>query len=380
MSITETAEAISQPSSMKRKRDEELAELEVDINAAEPPSKKALRKAKKAKLSGQPEAAGSTKTKDDSSDGAERVNPIKKAQKAKSEDQNDAFTNQARSGFGIWIGNLSFQTSKEDLMNFITSDHDNPVGKDQITRLHMPNGPAKLGKPQNKGFAYIDFVDEQTLNNALELSEKLLGGRRVLIKNAKSFEGRPASKQEVASGKPPSRRIFVGNLSFDTTAESLEEHFGACGNITKTQLATFEDSGKCKGYGWVEFEQLDSARTAMRGWVEQDAGGGARLNKKRIWLNNMQGRKVRMEFAEDATTRYNKRFGKDAKKPGASNADSTEEEQAPITEVVDDEEKSSRQVKPRREYKQKPQRYEEQTVQRLTGAIAESQGKKVTFD
>lgn len=377
MSVTATAKPVSESKSLKRKREEELEELEVDLDAAEPPSKKALRKAKRGKStksSIDPDKESRQDTTDDF------IAFTDEAPTAKGKAEQDPISNRARSGFGIWIGNLSFTTTRDDLMNFITSDTEHSITKDQVTRLNLPHGPMKQGKPQNKGFAYIDFVDADTLGRAIELSEKLLGGRRVLIKDAKSFEGRPASKEEVASGKPPSRRIFVGNLSFDTTGEALEEHFGVCGSITKTQVATFEDSGKCKGYAWVEFEQLSSAQAAMRGWVEQDSSGGVRLSKKRIWLKKMDGRPLRMEFAEDATTRYNKRYGKDAKKAATSEG-KPEESEEPITEVNAGQQPTT-QPRARSESGKKPKRhgYEDETVKRLTGAITESHGKKVVFD
>ena len=361
MSVTS---AVSKSKSSKRKRDEELAELEVDINADEPPSKKALRKAKRSK----------TTQADTPKDAATGPN----ATPANANDV-DPMTNQRRSGFGIWIGNLSFTTTREDLMTFMTTDTDHPITKDEVTRIHMPNGPARNGKPQNKGFAYIDFADQTSLNHGLELSEKLLAGRRVLIKDAKSFEGRPASKEEVAGGKTPSRKVFVGNLSFDTTTEMLEEHFAVCGTIQKTQVATFEDSGKCKGYAWVEFDQLSSAQSAMRGWVEQGAGTDNKQSKRRVWLKQMNGRQLRMEFAEDSATRYSKRFGKEAKKQDVEEG----EDQEPITEVNDEADPVlSERVK--QEPASKPKRRkgygEEETVRKLTGAITEGTGKKVVFD
>lgn len=371
MSVTTAVPASAEPKSTKRKRDEELVELKVDINAAEPPSKKALRKAKRSK----------TAQKDAVEDAAPKTKVVTPHLNGNKE--TDPLTNQYRSGFGIWIGNLSFLTAKEDLINFITSDADHPITKDEVTRVHMPNGPMKNGKPQNKGFAYIDFASQTALNHALELSEKLLAGRRVLIKDAKSFEGRPASKEQVASGKAPSRKVFVGNLSFDTTTEMLEEHFGVCGVIQKTQVATFEDSGKCKGYAWVEFEQLSSAQAAMRGWVEQGTSTNDKQSKRRVWLKQMNGRQLRMEFAEDSATRYSKRFGKEAKKMGGQEGDGAEESQEPITEV-NDQADSTLPARVKRDSANKPRRrngpYEEETVKKLTGAITEGTGKKFVFD
>lgn len=373
MSIATMDQDASQASGekvLKRKRNDQVEELEIDINAAEPPSKKQLRKAKKGKT---------TTTASSADTGSEP-----KASDVTVEPGNDANgkpNHHGRSKFAIWIGNLSFATTKDELMRFMTSDTDHPIDKDHITRINLPSGPTRAGKPQNKGFAYIDFIDVTTLNHALQLSEKLFNGRRVLIKDARSFEGRPASKEDVAAGKLPSRRIFIGNLSFDTTSEDLEKHFGVCGKIQKIQVATFEDSGKCKGYAWIEFEQLSSAESAMRGWIEQGKEDNLQQSKRRVWLKKMDGRQLRMEFAEDATTRYNKRYGKDAKgKKTATDVDG--EQQAPIEEV-EDFSRPVRAPKSKQEDSRPSKRrhgYEKETVQRLTGAITEGQGQKVLFD
>ncbi|KAJ9652703.1 Nucleolar protein 13 [Neophaeococcomyces mojaviensis] len=373
MSVKESTEqpvVADQTKSPKRKRTDDAEELEIDLNAAEPPSKKALRKAKRQKSTQSEQPSEEHTLKNTSSTRRDEARETKS-------------TSTGRSPYGIWIGNLSYTTTKDDLMNFITSDTDFPISKDCVTRIHLPSGPIKAGKPQNKGFAYIDFTDAKTLSQSLKLSEKLFGGRRVLIKDAKNFEGRPSntSKEDIASGKPPSRRIFIGNLTFDTTSEDLERHFGVCGTISKVQVAQFEDSGKCKGYAWVEFDQLSSAQAAMRGWVEQGQTDTLKQSKRRIWLHKLDGRKLRMEFAEDPTTRYNKRFGKDSK-----NAQNDEHQGADITadgvklgEVEDEQPaRTKRQPHPRKEKQLGP--YDEQTVRRLQGAITEGQGKKVVFD
>ena len=95
-------------------------------------------------------------------------------------------------------------------------------------------------------------------------------------------------------------------------------------------MATFEDSGKCKGYAWVEFESVEAATAAVKGSVLADEDEGTekeddsdletpptekkkkkKQKKKKVWVNRLFGRQLRMEFAEDSASRYKKRFGKD---------------------------------------------------------------------
>lgn len=384
--------------SRKRKREQSTAdELEVDVTAPEPPSKKALRKAKKGNAT--PAALKSeskiiTVTIGPASDGDVPA---------------DASAPPKRSEYGIWIGNLPWTATKADLRNFLTKDTE--ISDNMITRLHLPapsqgvvaSSRQKI-KPQNKGFAYIDFSTEKALTEALALSEKLLTGRRVLIKDSKSFEGRPERTTEhenaiVNSGKLPSRRIFVGNLAFETTKQDLQEQFTRCGEMLDVHIATFEDTGKCKGYAWVEFAELEAGEAAVRGWVnfEQEADsrnedeeiaealaeeGDTKPKKKpklrKWWVNKLHGRPLKLEFAEGKDVRYRKRYGKD----GCANKDGIK--------VVDPDPGSMAQPAKDRASSNKrfSRKFDARTVKpgaalaaasRSTGGIVESQGKKTTF-
>ena len=406
----------SVPSTRKRKReDKPVDEIEIDVSAPEPPSKKALRKAKKSKT-GAVTVAPKTKQKLPEVDGSDT--PEEKAIPSK------------RSEHGIWIGNLPWTATKVDVQSFITSK--SGITKDDITRLHMP-APSEAAssfqrsciKPQNKGFAYVDFATAEAVTEAVGLSEKLLTGRRVLIKDSKSFEGRPEKPKDdsvlkdIKSGKPPSKRIFVGNLAFETTKEDLEKHFQWCGEVLDVHVATFEDSGKCKGYAWVEFEDLEASEAAMRGWVllkdkadgdvdsddeenaQEDDGEkrNSRSKKKRKprkwWVNRLKTRPLRMEFAEDKAVRYKKRFGKEGttrKSQDALVLDTTEvsiEEQTSLGEVSST--KADVPSKPPYRSTAKPylKKVDARTIKpgaalasapRLTGAIVQSKGQKISFD
>lgn len=340
-------EGSTSPSQQKRKRDEPHApEIEIDVNLPEPPSKKELRKAKRQKSDPSAESTASKSANDASAD----------------------TSTTKRSDYSIWIGNLPWAIDKLTLRSFFTEN--STVVDEDITRVHMPAPPdAKASrqtlKPQNKGFAYVDFATAEVRDAALALSETMLGGRRVLIKDAKSFEGRPDPKnagstsapgtasQNNAGGKTsnkkPAKRVFVGNLAFDVTKEALTEHFEKCGEVENVHVATFEDSGKCKGFGWVTFVELSAAEDAVKGWTlvqpemeeeedveEENAEAGnvdgadeehakknsvkaKRKPKPRKWfVNKIFGRYIRCEFAEDATSRYKKRFGKDGRREDAS--------------------------------------------------------------
>ena len=406
-STTITAATITPPESpsRKRKRDQSpVAEIEVNVSAPEPPSKKALRKAKKAKPS-------RTTTKPDAKLGSGSISP----EITTNTDRDDLASTPKRSDYGIWIGNLPWTATKQDLRTFLTRDTD--VTDDAITRLHMPP-PSKSAaaasrqkiKPQNQGFAYVDFSSKEALAEALALSEKLLTGRRVLIKDAKSFEGRPEkSKEEVASSvnpsKPPSRRIFVGNLGFDTTKEILQDHFARCGDILDIHIATFEDTGKCKGYAWLEFAELEAAEAAIRGWVNFDSKNDAsdeddevstaladqlkpkkKPKLRKWWTNRLGGRPLKMEYAEGKDIRYKKRFGKE----GSARKEETalDSDIQPTLEPVDGNSTIVPNDTRGTKHRKPTSKVDARTIKpgaalaaapRLSGGIVESQGRKTTF-
>ncbi|QPG76671.1 hypothetical protein FOA43_004065 [Brettanomyces nanus] len=145
---------------------------------------------------------------------------------------------------------------------------------------------------KNKGFAYVDFKTEAQQTAALSLSETDLNGRNLLIKKSDSYEGRP-TRTFPESHNPPSRILFVGNLSFDTTEDQLKNQFMHCGEILRVRMATFEDSGKCKGFAFLDFKD--------------EEGPVAALKDKSC--HKMMTRPLRMEFGEDRSKRRVNRSG-----------------------------------------------------------------------
>lgn len=436
------------PSSKKRKRDiAPASELEIDVSLPEPPSKKALRKAKKQKTTG-----ASTTTSKDASGGHLQGSGNDDLLPSDAVVSTPALPADARSPYGIWIGNLPFIATKPLLRAFLTSPETGAAIKDsQITRVHMPapqNAAATRTqlKPLNKGFAYVDFSTKEALDAALALSESMMGGRKVLIKDSKSFVGRPdkvageggaegAGNKDVG-GKgnsktmKPTKRVFVGNLGFDVTKEDLKEHYEKCGEIADIHMATFEDSGKCKGFAWVTFDNLEAAECAVQGWVRipepadddedesevEDAktkedGGVAvdgktdsvedgaqktksttkkpKKQKTRKWfVNRLQGRPLRSEYAEDASSRYKKRFGKEA--PASGQRPGNEELPEVQVSATRPSEGRVRKKDPASNADIQPGAPSDRTKRRgkvageadlsyRTGAIVESAGTKVTF-
>ena len=60
-----------------------------------------------------------------------------------------------------------------------------------------------------------------------------------------------------------SMKLYVGNLSFDTTQQSLETLFGEIGTVTSTNLIEDRETGRPRGFGFVEMSSKEEGQNAI---------------------------------------------------------------------------------------------------------------------
>lgn len=76
--------------------------------------------------------------------------------------------------------------------------------------------------------------------------------------------------------------LFVGNLSFETTESDLREAFEAYGTVNSAAVITDRDTGRSRGFGFVEMPTEGEARAAIEGLNDKDLQGRAlRVNEAR---------------------------------------------------------------------------------------------------
>lgn len=68
-------------------------------------------------------------------------------------------------------------------------------------------------------------------------------------------------------------KIYVGNLSYDVTEADLEQLFGQHGTVQSCTIITDRDSGRSKGFGFVEMGSDQEARTAIAELNGKELGG-----------------------------------------------------------------------------------------------------------
>ncbi len=70
-----------------------------------------------------------------------------------------------------------------------------------------------------------------------------------------------------------SNKLYVGNLSYSVRDEDLQQEFSAYGQVQSAKVMMDRDSGRSKGFGFVEMSNAEEAQAAIQGLNEQNFGG-----------------------------------------------------------------------------------------------------------
>src|SRR3989338_3864824 len=84
-----------------------------------------------------------------------------------------------------------------------------------------------------------------------------------------------------------SMKMYVGNLSFDTSEGDLRQKFEEFGDVASVNIITDRDTGRSKGFAFVEMTSNASAETAM------NSMNGADFNGRKLTVNEARPRTER---------------------------------------------------------------------------------------
>lgn len=68
-------------------------------------------------------------------------------------------------------------------------------------------------------------------------------------------------------------RIYVGNMNYDTTEDDLQKAFEEHGQVDSVSIITDRNTGRAKGFGFVEMPNDDEAKAAMEALNETEFMG-----------------------------------------------------------------------------------------------------------
>jgi RNA recognition motif-containing protein len=71
------------------------------------------------------------------------------------------------------------------------------------------------------------------------------------------------------------KKLYVGNLSYSTTDEALASTFASCGTVESARIITDRDTGRSKGFGFVEMSSDAEAQAAISKFDGQQYDGRA---------------------------------------------------------------------------------------------------------
>ena len=81
------------------------------------------------------------------------------------------------------------------------------------------------------------------------------------------------------------KKLYVGNLPFSTDETELRELFESHGSLVSVRVITDRETGRSRGFGFVEFEENNAAETA------RDALDGSQLGGRTLRVNEAHDRR-----------------------------------------------------------------------------------------
>ncbi|KAI9371177.1 hypothetical protein BJX61DRAFT_42632 [Aspergillus egyptiacus] len=233
----------------------------------------------------------SSDSESESEESEESEEPAKESKKRKAEEEPAPTSKKSKTAesaegasSNLFVGNLSWNITEEWLQQEFES-----FGELAGVRIMTERDTGR-----SRGFGYVEFANAADAAKAYKsMKDAEIDGRKINLDYA---TGRPANKDNQGGFKeraqnrarsfgdqasPESDTLFLGNLPFSATEDSVHEVFGSMGTVLGIRLPTHQESGQPKGFGYVQYSSVDEARQAY-----SDLQGA-----------EIDGRPVRLDFS-----------------------------------------------------------------------------------
>lgn len=195
----------------------------------------------------------------------------------------------------IYIGNLFFDVTENDLVKELARF--GTIVKCRLMRdsRGLSKGyVSSLVESQHKltslRFGYVDFETTEAATKAIEtLHQQLFEGRRLAVQYAAFESSKIGEGRRERSNKPlnpPSKTIFIGNMSFEMTDRDLNVLFRGIRNCTDVRVAIDRRTGQPRGFAHADFVDVKSAVEAL----------------KELQGKETYGRKLRVDYSYGPST------------------------------------------------------------------------------
>ena len=175
-----------------------------------------------------------------------------------------------------FIGQLSWNVDNDWLASEFAE-----CGEVVSARVQMDRNSGR-----SRGFGFVEFATVEAANACVALNGKEIDGRPVKIDKSAPAAPSPEKRAKAFGDVPsdPSNVLFVGNISWNTTEDGLWEVFAEYGEVKSVRVPTDRETQKPKGFAYVEFIDIDTAKKAFEG------ASGSQIDGRSIRLDYSQPR------------------------------------------------------------------------------------------
>ncbi|KAK4662547.1 Phosphatidylinositol-3-phosphatase SAC1 [Podospora pseudopauciseta] len=155
----------------------------------------------------------------------------------------------------VFVQQLAARLRTKELKEFF--EKVGPVAEAQIVKDRVSN--------RSKGVGYVEFKNEDSVQAALQLTGQKLLGIPVIVQLTEAEKNRQVRNPDATGNHPnsiPFHRLYVGNIHFSITEQDLQNVFEPFGELEFVQLQK-DDTGRSRGYGFVQFRDATQAREAL---------------------------------------------------------------------------------------------------------------------
>lgn len=150
----------------------------------------------------------------------------------------------------LYVGNLYFDLTPERMQREFEQFGD-------VTNCKIVTDASGM----SKGFGYIEFDNLESAAKAIEaLNGQNLEGRRMAVQ----YHVRRMKTPSTQTRNPPSRTLFVGNMSFQMSDKDLHDLFRNVKNVLDVRVAIDRRSGQPRGFAHADFTDIESAQEAKK--------------------------------------------------------------------------------------------------------------------
>ncbi|KAI1336846.1 RNA-binding domain-containing protein [Xylariaceae sp. FL0016] len=167
----------------------------------------------------------------------------------------------AGQGHSIYVSNITFDATDVHLRE--------AFGKyGEVTSVKI----GRDGRGLSRGFAFIDFVDKEAADQAVQEGNKSFwNGRRINVDHRKPH----SSLEKPRTPGVPTTSVYIGNIPYETSDSDLNRLFRELDNVTDVRVAVDRATGWPRGFAHADFTDVESAKRAHEKLSQTTLGGRA---------------------------------------------------------------------------------------------------------